>query len=143
MLFGGIGTTKSIPESLVWMLKAGQEGDAIAQHFLGDIQIGLLSKKNPEKAFGWYLKAAKKNYARSQMMTGMLLFQGRGVAQNNLEGAKWMMLSLNRLRPKENQMALRTLKQRFGALSPDEQSEVPRRMHTYLEGLKGTFPKDQ
>jgi len=54
-----------------------------------------------------------------------------------------MMLSLNRLRPKENQMALRTLKQRFGALSPDEQSEVPRRMHTYLEGLKGTFPKDQ
>ena len=66
----------------VWMT-AAQEGDPIAQTYVGEIyEKGLGLEPNYVLALQWYQKASNQGYARAKLNLGYLYERGLGVKQN-------------------------------------------------------------
>ncbi len=66
----------------VW-LTAAQEGDPIAQTYVGEIyEKGMGLQPSYGLALQWYSKAAAQGYARAKLNMGYLYEQGLGVQQN-------------------------------------------------------------
>ena len=66
----------------VWMV-AAQEGDPVAQTYVGEIyEKGLGLQPNYVLAMQWYQKASAQGYARAKLNLGYLYERGLGVKQN-------------------------------------------------------------
>ncbi|MBI3776330.1 MAG: caspase family protein [Gammaproteobacteria bacterium] len=66
----------------VW-LTAAQEGDPVAQTYVGEIyEKGLGLQPNYPLALQWYSKASEQGYARAKLNIGYLYERGLGVKQN-------------------------------------------------------------
>lgn len=75
-------------------LKAAKQGKADAQYTMGNAYASgmpnLGIKKDPKKAFSWYLKAAKQNHINAQYEVAAAKILGDGVTKN-LETARiWL-----------------------------------------------------
>ncbi len=73
----------------VWMERA-REGDAEAQHYVGEIyEKGLGREPDYAEAMAWYLRAAEQGYSRSQVNLGYFYERGLGVEPDPAEALKW------------------------------------------------------
>ncbi|MEE4638772.1 MAG: caspase family protein [Wenzhouxiangella sp.] len=73
----------------VWLERA-REGDAEAQHYVGEIyEKGLGRAPDYAEAMAWYLRAAEQGYSRSQVNLGYFYERGLGVEPNPTEALKW------------------------------------------------------
>jgi len=69
---------------------AAYSGDADGQYELGQLyeDTGLLGE-DPEKAFYWYMKAAKQKHLAAINAVGCAFYYGNGVRTNELTAIKW------------------------------------------------------
>ena len=73
----------------VWMDRA-REGDAEAQHYVGEIfEKGLGREPDYAEALAWYKRAAEQGYNRSQVSIGYFYERGLGVEADPNEALKW------------------------------------------------------
>lgn len=76
---------------LTTLIKKAESGDVHAQNELGMAyyhgERGL--QDNKEKAFYWFMKAAKQGFALAQYNVGNYYHFGKGVPQNYEEAFKW------------------------------------------------------
>jgi TPR repeat protein len=113
MLAEGHGLEKNLPEAVVWYRKASEQGDSESQITLARMyESGNGVAPDPVEAFHWYNEAydrvssvaapavtrllvsvraaAQKGNARAQFYLGRNYLQGRGLAKDLIEGAKWI-----------------------------------------------------
>lgn len=77
--------------ALYWYGKAAENGNALAQLWLGNNYcIGIRSKPDPEKAVYWYKMAADQNMTLAQYHLAVCYAMGWGTEQNELEAVKLM-----------------------------------------------------
>lgn len=70
--------------------KAAENGDPFAQYFLGLMYLtGKGALKNPEKAFDWFLQAARRNVPEAQYWLADCYAHGRGTAKSDREAMRW------------------------------------------------------
>lgn len=75
--------------ALYWYGKAAENGNALAQLWLGNNYcIGIRSKPDPEKAVYWYKMAADQNMTLAQYHLAVCYAMGWGTEQNELEAVK-------------------------------------------------------
>lgn len=73
----------------VW-LPAAEQGDAVAQAFVGEIyERGSGGEPNYGAAAAWYRRAADQGSTRAQFALGALYEQGLGVPADKLEALNW------------------------------------------------------
>lgn len=79
----------------IWLSKA-QEGDAIAQLYVGEIyEKGLGIPANYQTAAQWYEKAANQGNYQAQINLGHLYEKGQGVPQNKEIALSWYRKSVD------------------------------------------------
>ena len=65
--YTGRGVTKSYTKAVEWLTKAANQGDAIAQYYLGQCyQYGRGVRKNNQEAYEWYCISAAQGYHPAQ-----------------------------------------------------------------------------
>ncbi|MBK1646679.1 hypothetical protein CKO25_18955 [Thiocapsa imhoffii] len=72
----------------LWKPEADQ-GDAIAQFFLGWMYAERGNDQDDARAVGWYRKAAEQGDVDAQVNLGWMYEEGRGVAQDDRAAASW------------------------------------------------------
>lgn len=73
----------------VWLSRA-QEGNAEAQHYVGEIfEKGLGRAPDYVQALSWYKRAAEQGYRRSQVSIGYFYEHGLGVDPDPAEALRW------------------------------------------------------
>ncbi|KAF0502935.1 calmodulin-dependent protein kinase [Gigaspora margarita] len=78
----GIGTEKDDAESFKLFFKAANNGDVIAQYFVGRCyEFGWNTKKNMKKAIEWYNKAIESNCAAAERILGDYYYKNNKYAQ--------------------------------------------------------------
>lgn len=81
-------------ESLPFCKEIANQGDALAQFYLGGIYArGAGTPKDFEKAFYWYLKAAEQGFARAQLIVGLYFNDGQGTSQDYDKALFWLLKS--------------------------------------------------
>jgi len=87
----GRGVTANLREANIWLQKAAQQGDAMAQIEL--LQLAAANPGNgparPEELAALYLKAAAQGYAEAQTALGHIYAEGLGVEPDPVEARKW------------------------------------------------------
>ena len=84
------GTLLAEDRDLKEIIKSAEQGNAIAQFFLGVMYCdGQGVPQDYKKAVKWYRLAAEKGYSSAQTSLGTLYDQGRGVPQDYKEAVKW------------------------------------------------------
>ena len=92
---GGFALAQTPPpanygQSLSWLERAAESGDAEAQYLLArKMEIGISGKSNVEDAAKWYAKAAVQDYAAAQFRLGQLYYTGKGLTKDLAQAAKW------------------------------------------------------
>ena len=77
-------------DSLNDIKKAAEQGEMVAQYFLGMMyEDGRGVKKDLSEAVKWYRKAAEQGYAPGQYLTGEMYRKGEGVIKDSYEAANW------------------------------------------------------
>ncbi len=100
LVFGGssamMWSQQSAADSKViipWM-QAAEQGKAESQYIMGNAHASGMSnldiKKDPKKAFGWYLKAAKQNHVKAQYEVAAAYILGDGATVNLDNARKWL-----------------------------------------------------
>lgn len=92
MYLQGEGVPKSIQESLTWGRKAAENGDIVAQNFVGAVlkKLGMDGNRNAFKeAAIWFRKSADQGNVDGQYSLGVLFEKGYGVSKDNNEAIKW------------------------------------------------------
>jgi hypothetical protein len=101
----GSGVVKDHDKSVIWYIKAAEQGHdaaqqhlvvlaehghAVAQYNLGRMyESGRGVAKNDTEAVRWYIKAAEQGYDRAQFSLGRMYEDGRGVEENVKEAFRW------------------------------------------------------
>jgi TPR repeat protein len=86
----GLGVEQDFKEAFKWYQKAADQGDAIAQHNLGQMyHQGQGVEQDFKEAVKWYQKAADQGYAKAQSNLGVMYRDGEGVEQDFKEAVKW------------------------------------------------------
>src|SRR5690606_31608179 len=82
-------------QALAWFRKAAEQGEAAAQHGLGNRYYhGQGVPQNYQQALEWYRKAAEQGYAMSQYNLGIMYEQGQGVPQSTQESYAWISVAI-------------------------------------------------
>lgn len=80
----------SISENFNDTLKSAEQGNAIAQSFVGwKYATGKGVVQNYQEAAKWYKKAAEQGLAEAQYNLGCMYAKGKGVTQDYQEAIKW------------------------------------------------------
>ncbi|MCX6929847.1 MAG: tetratricopeptide repeat protein, partial [Verrucomicrobia bacterium] len=81
----------NLHEASIWLQKAAQQGDAMAQ--ITVLQMAAANKGNalprPEEMAALYLNAAAQGYPEAQTALGHIYADGLGVARDPIEARKW------------------------------------------------------
>jgi S1-C subfamily serine protease len=93
----GTGVSIDLNQAYEWLRKAAEKGNRNAQAWLaGILKIGYFVsevptiEKNPTEAARWYLRAARQGDIFSQTIIGETYAEGEGMAQDFVEGYKWL-----------------------------------------------------
>ncbi|MDO9068641.1 MAG: tetratricopeptide repeat protein [Deltaproteobacteria bacterium] len=91
-LVKGLGIKKDVEAGILWLEKAANKNDSLAQMVLSAIYLGELNSglKNFEKAFYWMLKAAKNGIAPAQFEVYKMYIYGIGTDVNYNQGVYWL-----------------------------------------------------
>jgi uncharacterized protein len=74
--------------------KLAQDGDPAAQNEMGiRYRLGNDVDKDPSKAVGWFLKAAKQGFAKAYFNLGAAYYNGDGVKVNDDDACVWFNLA--------------------------------------------------
>jgi len=87
----GEGVPEDFTESLKWLGKSIEQGDAAAQFNLGRMYSNLT--KDSAEALKWYRKAAEQGYVDAQSYLGVMYGQGRRVPKDDAESFKWFRMA--------------------------------------------------
>jgi hypothetical protein len=75
----------------IWYRKAAEQGDVLAQRFLGIMYgKGRGVPKDAEAAAIWYRKAAEQDDEKAQVMLGQMYYLGQGVPQSYADALRWL-----------------------------------------------------
>ncbi len=88
--FAGIGTARDLTSAERWLRQASDQGDPFAQYLLA---LAKQERNDYSAAAEWFRKAAERGLPQAQKQLGLLLKQGRGVAENKTEAYIWLLLS--------------------------------------------------
>jgi TPR repeat protein len=81
---------KKYAEALQWFYKSAEQGNALAQHYLGWMyQNAYGVTKNYGEAVKWYRKSADQGHASAQNNLGYMYQYSYGVEQSYTEAIKW------------------------------------------------------
>lgn len=80
MYASGTGVEKDLDESLVWLKKAADQGDAEALYHIGRV---LAVRGDLSGAMSWYQKSANLGYSRAMCRLAANYELGRGVEKDN------------------------------------------------------------
>ena len=73
----------------IWT-ELANDGDMNSQYALGVMQLrGESKNSSPEKAYQWFLLAAKKGHSTAMFNVGVALWEGSGVEQDREEALEW------------------------------------------------------
>ncbi len=75
--------------SLDYWQSSADEGDAVAQFFLGWTYQGRGDTQDDARAVIWYRKAAEQGDSDAQYNLGVMYLEGRGVAQDDRQAVSW------------------------------------------------------
>ena len=85
-----IETTQENYKSLLDVKIKANEGDSVAQNYLGlSYNYGEGVPKHEKEAFKWYKKAAEQGNAKAQYNLGFCYYHGEGTPKNYREAVKW------------------------------------------------------
>ncbi len=92
MYYNGWGVTQDDREAVKWWKMAAQQNVALAQSNLGYMYENGLGglPKNQNKAFEYFMKAAKQNDVNGMYNVGSCYLDGKGVNVNYAEALKWL-----------------------------------------------------
>lgn len=86
------GLIKDTDESLKWLIKAANAGDAGAMGMIGHkFWIGHGVKKNYRRAKEWLLKAADNDDGYGNHAIGLMYYQGSGARKNYKKAMEWFL----------------------------------------------------
>ena len=78
-------------ETVKWLRKAAEQGDAKAQYYLGVCYLdGQGVSQSYAEAAKWCRKAAEQGDADAQFNLGVCYYNGDGVPQNYAEAVRWI-----------------------------------------------------
>lgn len=86
MYLQGDGVPQDAGEGMLWLRKAAEQRDSMAQFTLG---YSLELQGNAAEAVPWYRKAAEQGLALAQTALGFVYEQGKGVPKNDKEAVLW------------------------------------------------------
>jgi TPR repeat protein len=97
MYHEGKGVTQDYIESEKWFRKSAEQGNAVAQRYLGQIyeegRNGI--PQNYFEAIKWFRLAADQGDAEAQYSIGSMFRKGIGLSQDYAEAMKWYRLAAN------------------------------------------------
>lgn len=103
-------------------LSAAEQGDDVAQHFLGFMyDSGKGVKQDYAEAAVWYRKAAEQGNPFAQSQLGLLYADGSGVKQDSAEAAFWFRKSTE---PGDSEFHKNTIKTNLSALQYLAENEI-------------------
>ena len=77
-------------QSLTWLKRAAESGDAEAQYLLArQMEIGLMVDADIKGAAEWYAKSAIGGYRAAQFRLGEMYYAGKGLSKDYAQAAKW------------------------------------------------------
>ena len=83
-------------EAVPKLQAAADKGQKKAQYRLGRCyDKGHGVKENNQKAFEWYMKSAKQDYAKAMYQVGRCYLKGKGTQANQEEAKKWLKRAIN------------------------------------------------
>jgi hypothetical protein len=93
--FDGLYNQKQNPALALWYFEqSASAGNPEAQNFCGAMyEMGEGTKINFSNAATWYRAAAASGHAKAQASYGDMLYSGRGVQKDRVEGLKFLMLA--------------------------------------------------
>ena len=106
MYLHGNGVSQNFEVAVEWFRRAAEKGDVNAYYYLGNCYYhGTGVSRNARLAISWFHKAARRGhnhaigffrkfaevgYAESQLIMGLLYYEGQGVPQDYKEAVKWL-----------------------------------------------------
>jgi len=90
----GCAPANAADDSLDWLTKAAEQGDANAQSTLGEAYaFGEGVPQDDTEAVKWYRKAAEQGNAEAQINLGVMYAEGRGVPKDDAMAYAWLNLA--------------------------------------------------
>ena len=86
----GINVEKNIDQSIEWLIKSAEKGDARAQELLGSIFLNETLFKNTNLALYWYKLSAQQDNPVAQLQIAEVYANGIGVEKNLKLAAHWL-----------------------------------------------------
>jgi TPR repeat protein len=94
MYHEGQGVPQDDAESLRWLHKAAEQGDADAQSLLGAMYAnGRGLPRDDVEAVRWWRKVAEQGNANAQAKLGIMYTKGRGVPKDYVQAYMWLNLA--------------------------------------------------
>jgi hypothetical protein len=84
----GIGTAKNLDSAIEYYTIAAEKGSVLSQRRLG---LALFNRRQNERAFEWFERAADAGDVNSVFMVGRMYLQGRGTARNASRGVDFLL----------------------------------------------------
>ena len=105
--------------------KAAVSGVVQAQYNLGKMYRDGegTTKANSEMSAKWFLAAAEQGYHRAQNHVGVRLARGEGIAKDEVEALKWLILAAN----SGNELAQQNRRDIAAKLTADQRAEAEKR----------------
>lgn len=88
---------KDYDKTKKWISKSADQGNASAEHTMGEIyDFGLGVEPDKELAFSWYKKAANQRIAGAQINVGIMYFDGTGTPADKVLAYTWIKVAVHR-----------------------------------------------
>jgi hypothetical protein len=135
MYEGGLGVPRNHVEAAKWYRKAAEQGNANAQHNLGNCyESGQGVPQNYDEAVKWFRKAANQRHPMAQANLGVMYEYGHGVLQDLVEAHKWFVLSVSGFlasEAKNRGIAMRNRDQIAARMTPEQIVESQKRARAW------------
>lgn len=135
----GQGVPKDSAKAIEFFSKAAEQGQGESQHSLGLRYLwGDGTDKNPETAAAWFTAAANQGIPDSASWLADMYWRGEGVAQDFVEGYKWLLLSKDKF--SFYRQSGQTMDQYAAQLTPAQRTEAEQRARDFVPQRTG--PED-
>ena len=107
----------------MWLRKAADQGDAVAEFLLGNqYAFGKGVPQDYGEAMTWFQKAAEQGHPRAMHDLGVIYAKGLGVPQDHVRAHMWFSLSA----AKGEQIAVKTLEMAERQMTPAQITKAQR-----------------
>ena len=97
---GGFGVDKDAKQSIVYLQKSAEQGNAVAQNYLAYFyQSGEVVSKDISKAEYWYKKSAEQGNPLAQLFLAHLYADGKEISKDVSKAAYWYQKSAEQGNP--------------------------------------------